>query len=563
MESRLLLSTIEYLNRCRCKYKLDITNLNQGDTYINAGTINYVTNVTNHTPVSQTRINLLFFAVSTLIVVFLSVLAILSFGSTLTADDYQFYANIGSHNTGWSFLHYGSTLTGRYGNALILILSIKLLGIKALAILPILSLLVLMLGVGYTVYRASFLIKGMPDNKQRLLVASALFVCVSSFITAPSLFDTYVWFAAATVYVTAGAVLAIIASIISFSLRRNHVSIWFYGSVLVLSIFVGGFYEVIPVLLIFAGVTSLVLMRVKTWRTIITPRQLQVRAFSIVVAFSGLISGLLLRFSPWTVNRISTSANHSLANTINIISNHFQLIPEFLFSWKVIFVIFIALLLYVVDRHAKTIRYHVSIILTGLVLVLVPLLIVAGIVGLSGLVEANRLGSNRLLFVATTGIMTGSSLVLYSLLHILGRLRKNTAIVSVCLIVFLGLSAVTGISSLLQVNQAVYTKRSMMEYREAVINYDLSIHSKTVRIIPDPVLLPNSQILDTNYNDVTSYWLPAIREYYHIPSATTLLVPTHVLAGYCTTFSSSPNYNKQTCADIAPSTDTEPYTHYK
>jgi hypothetical protein len=499
-----------------------------------------------------------------IVLVFVVLLSLLSSGTTLTADDFQFYAYINNHSLLTAFENYGAALTGRYGNAFILILSIKTLGSQAVKILPFLSFSLMVAGVCFTIYNLTFLIKSFNQSMLKLLMLTGSLMVIAGLVTAPSIFDTYVWFAASTVYVTAGAVLAIASSILSASLRTEKESVWSYVAVFLLVLFAGGFYEFIPILLVIVGVVGIIIVIYKkqSMRSSLIKRFF---VFSVLILVAGIISGLLLRFSPWTAMRISHSPHANISIITAHIFNHLKLITYYVFSWRVLFSVAIGAMLYLaLGSVLKTYLHYLIWLITAICLTLLPLLSVATLAAVSGLIEPTGMASSRLLYVATTGIMLGCSIFIYGLLCFFYKFKipGKKEVLYVGIFIVLSVATAAGTISLTKVIHAVYLKKSMVEYREAVIKYDLASNKNYVRLYPAPILLQNSQVWDIAFAGHPQYWLKAVRIYYHIPMNKTIDIPVNIPAGYCTTYSGNSIYSKYNCSEIAPDDKTQTYQSY-
>jgi hypothetical protein len=505
----------------------------------------------------------LFIYILCISIFFATTLIIICIGSTLTADDYQFFDVVNSQSYFNSMTHFGTEISGRYGFAFTVITFIKILKLKALSILPISSLVLLLIGTTYGTVRYLKLTKKDTPSTTKLAMATAIFAALATLISAPSIFDTFIWFSATPVYVTSYAVLFMATSLVLRDLYDDRVRVWIYVFIFLLLVFAAGFLEVIPIELALVGLVGL-LSSVRRKQTLDIPN-LKLKIYSILFLAAGLISGSLLRFSPWTSNRIATGHHYSVSEIFSITFGHLQLIPQFIFNWHIAFSVIVGILIYLCIGKIQTQKNTIITFGLSVSLVFIPLLIVGVLASASGLIEATGMASNRLLYVGTSGIFLGLALLTYCIISLfikptnvrvqqIGTLLLATLLV-VC---FIG-----SVGSLSKVTQAVYIKKSMVEYREAVIYNDLASHRTTVRILAAPILLANSQVNDIGFGSPkVEVWSTALHGYYHIPPTTKLSFDSVAPAGYCTVVSDSVIYGKQTCEEIVSSADSLNYTTY-
>jgi hypothetical protein len=493
-------------------------------------------------------------------------LIILCLGSTLTADDYQFFALVNTQHYSYLLLHYGSEISGRYSYAFIIITSIKLLKLKALSIVPIASLMLLLIGAVYSVVSYLRIVKKTSPLTVRLAIATTLFAVIASLVTAPSIFDTFVWFSAAPVYILSFAVLFVMTGLTLRDLPSMKRHRWLYPIVFFLGIVAAGFLEVIPIELVVLGLTGIFLTINKRESIVAGVVKNKLRIYSFIFLISGVIGGTILRLSPWTSIRVTSGKQYAFGQMIQVMFSHLQIIPQYIFSWRVLFSIIIGILLFLCIGKVSSLKNKLLLLfIISIVLIVVPTIIVGGLAAVSGLTEANGMASNRLLYDSTSGVMLGIALLVYIVvneLHIHSSTKlKYVAYCVLFLSLFVGLGY--GVSSLSKVTQAVYVKKSMFEFREAVIASDLASHRPSVRIVSASILLPNSQIEDIGFGSpVHEVWERSIRTYYNIPSTIKLDFTSVAPAGYCTTGSESVTYGKQTCAQIVNSANSLTYTTY-
>lgn len=497
---------------------------------------------------------------------FISFLVIIGIGSTLTADDYQFFSVVNNQSVLTSLANYGSEISGRYSFAITIVASIKLFGLRALEILPVASLFLLIGGVLYASVRYLKIIKRDSPSSMRLAVATAPFAVLGSLITAPSIFDTFVWFSATPVYVTSFAVLFVAISIVFRDLSDKRIRPWLYITVFALLLFAAGFIEVMPVELMLIGVFGLMLSIGRKKDIVPSNLKTKLKLASVLFIASGLVGGIILRLSPWTSLRIASGHHYTTHETLNVTLNHLQLIPQFIFSWHVLFSLVLGILAYLCIGKISSSRNRVVALIVSISLIIIPLLIVGALAALSGLIEATGMGSSRLLYIGTSSILLGTSLLIYFIIDVVlgSRLKSNMNFVLPSIAVLsVFICFMYSTSSLSNVGQAVYTKKSMVQYREAVIANDLATDRATIRIMPASILIANSQINDIGFGSPkTEVWSGALYDYYHIPRTKKLDFASQAPPGYCTLLSSSVIYGKQTCSDIVHSANNLDYTTY-
>lgn len=490
-------------------------------------------------------------------------------GSTLTADDYLFFSTVNNQSTFTSLANYGSEIGGRYSFAITIIASIKLFGIRALEILPAASLVLLLVGASSaSIHYLKLINKKTTIPELRLGVAIAIFAVVSSLITAPSVFDTFVWFSAVPVYVTSFGVLFVAASILLKDLSATKIRLWPYVLAFILLLVASGYLEFIPIELVLTGTFTLIASLVFSFTKVPNKQsilKIKLRIVSLLLIVSGLIGGIILRFSPDTLKRIESGKKYTAQETLSVTINHLQLIPQFIFSWHVFFSIVLGILIYMCVGKTSSLKYRSIVLGLSIGLITIPVTIVGILAAVSGLTEATGMGSNRLLYVATTGILLGTSLLVYSVINLLAShlKSKNTYTLPLLLVPLVLISLVYGASSLSKVAQAVYVKKSMVQYREAVIQHDIETNQTTIRIMPASILLSNSQVNDIGFGSPKiEIWSSVLYSYYHIPIVKKLDFASEAPPGYCTTLSSSVDYGKQTCKDIVNSANGLQYTTY-
>jgi hypothetical protein len=492
---------------------------------------------------------------------FISFLIVLCLGSTLTADDYQFFDLSNSLSYFYLLTHLAALISGRYSYAFVVTSSIKIFGLKAVSILPIGSLLLLMFGAVYSSINLLKIMKKDTVLNKRFATQIAIFAVVGSLVTAPSIFDTFVWFSAAPAYVLSVAMLLIAVSLALRDLVTAKIHWLFSAMVFVVCLFAAGFLEVIPITLVLMGIAGLV-----TGYYIKNTRSKKLQIYSLSFLAAGCIGGAVVRFSPWTALRISSGKHFTTGQRIAITFRHLQLIPQYIFSWRILFSVALALLLIIYIGKLPSLRSKIGVFSISVCLIFLPCLIIGALAASSGLIEATNLASNRLLYDGTAGIMLGFGLLMY----LAGSLiptsikQKTDFRGSIALSIVLLFCLAFGASSLSKVDQAVYVKKSMFQYREAVIQHDVATGRSSVRILPASILLKDSQVDDIGFGSPkTEVWEKALRGYYHIPNTTPLEFSNQAPAGYCTITSDSATYGKQTCTQIVNHADSLDYTTYQ
>lgn len=476
---------------------------------------------------------------------FLGCFVMLNLGSTLIADDYIFYEFLDTTPLFDAFQNY-HILTGRYSNAALLIMSIKLFGIQALWIIPLASLLILYAGVGLAVNELSRLIqpKATPNIVHISTVALASLIVTLSLIASPSIYDVYVWFSAASVYISSAAITSLAIFVALRSLRHKKISAINCGVFFLLCLISAGFYELIPISFVSIGTT---LLAVSFTKYVKIRFKSPMRIYSALVIITGVLGGVLTLLSPWSKERSESQAG-GIGLVPQKILDHLGFIQEYVFNWRIVIPILIACLLYVVFSKLKK-RLLPIILVTSLSMILLPLIVVAALLGYTGSIEPTGLGSYRVLHAVSVFIVLGLAGVFFSAVSVL-NIKRAPLLLAIIISLTAATAVVLGFASLSKVTQAVYTKKSIMEYRKALIENDLAHNRNPIRIMPAPILLPNSQPYDIPFaGPERQIWINNwIKAYYNIPQDKDIQILSDA-DGYCTNFSSSDTYAKRNCAE--------------
>ncbi len=482
---------------------------------------------------------------------FLAILAINSMGGAALADDYVFYNLFNKKGFVDSILDY-NVYSGRYSNALVLIFSIKLFGLFAIKIVPFLSLLVIVCCAGYVGHwLAKRVIRGTNAlARKRLFTALAIFTSLMVLVCAPSLFDTYIWFSAATVYVTGGAAFLLMLAIGCSLVDRPRIHWWQYVALFVSGLFTAGFYEFMPILVGAAGFSVLVISflknkRIKKWRR-------NLLGVSITTMLSAIAGLLLLVTSPWVRMRQAGQNAGFSDRFVPRIVDHFDIISQYTVGWRVLFPVLVGLLLFIIFSKPKSLRRYIWIFALSTVSIFVPILTVGVLVSWANSIDFTGLGSNRVLFAGTSFIMLGIAGLVYLLASSVSQWVKKfnftpSMFVISMIVALLGFGC--SMIYLSRVTQATYLRKSLVSYREALIKHDIASGRESVRVMPATVQLNDSQVIDIQFGGIDQVWVNQVRIFYKIPKDRDVEFPKNPPPVYCTSFASRQILQVQNCAE--------------
>jgi hypothetical protein len=184
---------------------------------------------------------------------FFVIVALVAFNSTPIADDYTTFVAIPAQSP-WSWLHgYWMTLTDRYSNAVLMELTVKLLGQTAIYVTPVL-LLALMAWFLTIAARNVGVIKGRSGAAVPIGLVSTIAVALS----APSVFDSLGWFNAVAIYLAGVAAAAGVLAWVSYLLGSAAQQVRFRPAASFAIAFVAaGFTEVVGVVIALSSLLAM------------------------------------------------------------------------------------------------------------------------------------------------------------------------------------------------------------------------------------------------------------------------------------------------------------------
>lgn len=453
------------------------------------------------------------------------ILAILLFGCLMdkpVADDYWLLSKSSDLGLKRYPLYHVLHINGRFSSAIFIGICTRLFHSASIVLVPF----IIILGLLAAVYAFFGSLPEIQIAKSQRVAASFI-LCTIILLTSPSLYDTAYWFSSSTVYL-----LSLIFAILSFTVARRvctrsiQHSWLIYLAIGLLAFCATGFSESIAVFSIpLLVIEPMAMLISKSYAKINFPHyKLCLRKyFHDTAPYSALLIGFCLGVAvishlPSTARRIESqgafaTSLHSIRIDFGYSFHQYSSIILKDVFYNIGAMLAIVACALVISSVIHTIR-NVSYVYAAILTIFIPLLILMT-ANISNDYEGNLLPPYRLMFLATTSLSIGTSLLASKLLINWHSLKPFAiplaALLSLISTIILGQSAFTVIHALAQRYDA-YNQREMSIYQQLG---NSKKDNSPIYTKPVPVLLVDSQTSDVAPHGKEMF-LKFFAGYYHI-----------------------------------------------
>ena len=478
----------------------------------------------------------------------IGILASVAVHSTPIADDYGWLTEI----TGPSplvFLHfYWIAATDRYSNALLLMLTVKVFGGGAVQITPLLLFALLWLFSAIAVRSIGARADAGPWDTGAGRAVLGCLAALEIIVTAPSLFDTFGWYNAVTIYLagvvaTSGLVawMAYLATSVRVVRPRDVVLSFVIGMI------VAGFTEVVG-LVVVAGAS---LAAVNAFAAAQPGRRRRSLAIAyLATAFGAAVGVAVVFMGPGTRLRARMQAARlALGNLEHALINNLWYLHNAV-GWRALPAVAAGLLCWQLRGPVTGGRTARWLLIWAVFLIFAPLLIVAAATGYAG----SQLAPYRTVFVATALAAAGVAVLAYLVVSAVVIVRPMLSravlpVASVTLSIGIGVFVV----SALPVIRAEQLRATLVDARAISVRRQLQRHPSEVLITPAPMIDQHTQAYDLLFGDARQidYVIDGIHQYYGIPAAVQLRIARAQPHEYCLPEVSVPWFGVRSCGQLA------------
>jgi len=475
----------------------------------------------------------------------LTALVIISLLAQPIADDFWSLAYV-PHQ---SALHYINDFyfnhSGRFANAIVMVMGIKIFGVLAVKMIPIVESLAL---TGASIWFIWQILEDKFRRLERAIMLGSAFTGVYLLVV-PSVFDTLVWYTSSTVYVTSFIGIILIAAMYLY-LNKRPVRHWHHYTLFGFLVFFNqGFNE--PAAIIMCLIASLLLL----YALIGKSKSILVTVTLWVSAVVGLAT---VYFSPGTHSREKSQHAAIHFHVVFIDSLHdFWFTKHTLLSWRVALIVALGLAFALtIPMLSKQMRKLIA--GAGLALCVVPTYITAIATHYANSAEGG-LSETRTATVPFGFLVMGLVCLAVVVAQSLPQRAKRW--LPLALFIAIPFSLIVSLLPVLNIVRAEVLRDSLFRYREDSIRVQVVAHQQTVYVIPAPILLDDSQAADLSYAEPRQIdWLSAALTDYYGLRGKTIKVTNMPPAAYCLTHSGAPFWGAYTCqADAAR--QVQPYTY--
>jgi hypothetical protein len=483
----------------------------------------------------------------------LAVLLVIGILAQPITDDFWMMAYAPKESALHLIRYYYQYLDGRFANIIVMVLGVKIFGVLAVKVAPVLEVLSLVAASIWLVWQLPI---RQESRLERAVVLGGAFTGVLLLVV-PSIFDSLAWYTPSTGYVTSLTGMVLIAALFIHLYSRPVRPLYQYSLFGLLVFFCQGFNEPAAILTCLAA--SVLLLY-----TLIRRRKATAVA---VTLWAGAVAGFAaVYFAPGTHAREQTQHAALSLHTVFIDSlRDFWFTKHALLSWRValIFVLGSAFALAMLELSKRTRQWLAGL---GLVLCVVPTYITSITThyanSAGGGVSPTRTVTIPFAFLVA-GLVCLAVALVQSLAHMVRRWLPVTLYIAI------PVSLAVSLQPVLNVIRAEILRGSLLRYREAYIQAQLAAHQQTVYVMPAPILLDDSQTADFSYieNHQAGWLLSALVDYYGLRGKTIKVASTPP-PGYCLTHSEaswwgaySSWWGVHTCqTEAAQQVQTAPYT---
>ncbi|MGO9791568.1 MAG: hypothetical protein ACLP8S_19315 [Solirubrobacteraceae bacterium] len=464
-------------------------------------------------------------AIAASVVVCVGVLVSVAVHTTPMADDYGWLSSI-PHSTPSGFLQgYWNGLTDRYANALLLLVTVKGLGASALQVTSLLMLFLLCI---FSAMSARRVVPVQHAGIGAALLGSLASVAI--IVTAPSLFDTFGWYTAVTIYLSAViAAAGVVAWMAHLAVSARKVGAPQTILSFVIGLIAAGFTEVMGLVIVATAMLAAANALAAAQRPV--RRSLSV-AYCAAAAGAAVGVGIIFLGPGSRLRAHSLGGSHFGVTEISrALTENFWYV-HFVVSWRAL-PAFAAGLIYcwlrgpVADPATKS-----WLLIWTVYLMIAPRLIVALVTGIS----IAPVAFYRTAFIATACMTIAVAVLTYLFASAVVDERPS---MSVAVVPAAAVAVVVGgamfVASALPLIRAEELRATLVAARAVFISRQLHQHGHQIWIMPAPLLYPQTQAFDLGFGDIKQpgYVLPALRGYYGIPTSARVRVASAQPPGYC------------------------------
>lgn len=479
--------------------------------------------------------NLLFLTLLIYCVVLTTLILLMGVLNTPIADDYSYFADARREGNIAAFsAHYFMDINGRFTQYSIAALGYYAFGVDIVRIAPFV--LFALLGASYSYLLLQF----------RLGIASYWYVllgyCIAgiSIFVNPSIFDSFLWYTSSTVYILALSVLVFNLALI-FKLWHSSPSIRLIV-ITSLSIFLGQFINEpmsLLTILLTAGITLLALYRKKNFRSIMA---------SAVICAASIIGFGILYLSPGNMKRLTakeldTTILEALWKTLS----DYQVLLNDLLTYRLVFVVFLSLILIMTARKYLLNNYRVIVVLGLVLCVIVPLI--------APFISNYTVGVTpwRNFTISYASFFMGLPIIIATILsHKFRNIfsQKHFYVTLLFATVAIATTAAT-LHQSISIIRAEALRSSAVAHRNHQVFTQLSTDNNpsVLFVTAAPILLERTEANDLNYTEVqsTDWFTRGYKEFFNIPKDTEIKILPQP-STYCTNRATAEMLNAKRCS---------------
>lgn len=474
-------------------------------------------------------------------------IALVAIDARPIADDWWFIFD--ARHWGFAtYMHNNLAGSGRFSQFALAWPAARLLGAAAVNLTPVV-LLALAVGFGASVLRG---LAGLLHARVGRIQASfvALLALVSCIATAPSLYDTVGWFAAVVAYL-AGVVaaLAVVALGVTLLTRERRLSPWIIAGVGLLAAIVGGFHELVGVILTLAGLLAILTVRnlqpeVAGW---------QPPASMAVVALGAAIGTAANIFGPGAQSRAQAQGAHiSLTAAVNTAVRNLSFLRADLHAGVLLLALATGVVVWQALGAVADVRARRWLCVWTTFLLVVPWSVTAALTAWAGSTESGDRSPFRAAFVGTGSVALAIALGVWLLLSLYPVLLSELR-ASMLALVFAAAGTFALAHKATPILRAELMRAAVVDARGTSIKSQYASNNTTITLAAAPLLTVFTQAYDLSFDPThkqRSGWVSALRQYYRIPRRDTVSVSARQPRDYCLSGVSAPWVGVQSCQEL-------------
>lgn len=452
------------------------------------------------------------------------------------ADDYSYFSHPLIHNPILFTADFFVNQTGRYAQGALVSILHRLFGDASTVVGPIL----LLAGLVASSTWLGYLLLAKRSYRFLWALTVGSFASCVLILSAPSIFDTFLWLTSSTVYV-ASLIASILVVSLAIWLYQRRPNKWWYVFFFVFTFVAQSFSEPTSAILIAASII--------TAGGYVFYKNKRVLYISLATFTASTLGFLTVYLSAGSRNRQHASGSEFNLNEMFVAPLHdFSFVWHYLNSWRFFLILALAILIaQLLPKLTKKQSVRVAAIsLVGSILPLYILFVITHYsMGSYIPLRSYTVPIALLVIGVAVAIAIGISQLQFTL-----RKKEDRQLLFTVLGVLSCIAAIVAVTpSMVAIGRAEALRSSIHDTRETAMYQQLAQRKQPLEVLPAPLIIQDSEAIDFRYNSPTqiSWFTDGFRRYYGIPEDTELRFTSQPPAGYCLRGHSTPWYGVSGC----------------